>query len=62
MDAEVDIITFCAADFIGNKSYRRFEYTIDANKKIEGKNLLRRVGLPTLCAIFYISKSVFRAK
>lgn len=42
MNAEVDIITFCAADFIGNKSYRRFEYTIDANKKIEGKNLLRR--------------------
>lgn len=61
MVAGIDIITFCAADFINDKFYRRFEYITGVNKKIEGRDLLKS-NLSTLCAIFYISEKIFRTK
>ncbi|MFK1669245.1 glycosyltransferase family 2 protein [Bacteroides fragilis] len=62
MVAGIDIITFCAADFINDKFYRRFEYITGVNKKNRRKGFIKKRNLSTLCAIFYISEKIFRTK
>lgn len=58
MVAGIDIITFCAADFINDKFYRRFEYITGVNKKIEGRDLLKR-GTCQHCVPFSIYRKRF---